>query len=75
MAEFENGLPSEDTDMRDKKVSEVVIQKDDAESTTQQTVQAFNILVDDTQSISKQTVQAVNISTQPTGKNTVLFYL
>lgn len=75
MADFQNGLPPVSTDMTGKKVSEVVIGKDDAEGTSQQTVQAVNILIDEIQSISKQIVQTVNISTQPTGKNTVLFYL
>lgn len=74
MAEFENGFPSEDTDMRDKKVSEVVIGKDDAEGTSKQTIQSVNILVDDTQNISKQTISSIIISTESTGENFITMY-
>lgn len=75
MADFENGLPSVNTDMTDKKVSDVVIQKDEPKSSSQQTVQAVNVLADEATILTQASIDSVRIVTKQAGRNTLIFYL
>lgn len=75
MANLENGFPPKDTDMRNKKVSDIAIQSENTEVSSQQGVQAVFLNTERTDSQTESSIKSINFSTEPAGKNLVLFYL
>lgn len=76
MANFDNGLPPANTDSTGKKVSNINIQRKEANHNSQQAVQAVNIeqreaKISNAASINSITYTANRVD----GNNTVLFYL
>lgn len=75
MANFDNGLPPSSTDMTGKSISDVSIQIDNAEATSQQGIEAVLLNTEVTENQTESSIKNIVFSTEPTGKNLVLFYL
>lgn len=75
MADLDNGLPPKGTNITDKKVSEIAIQTDNTEAPSQQGVHAIFLNTERTNNQAEASIRSITFSTEPAGKNRVLFYL